>query len=207
MQQSHEGESPQECGRCFVAFLCYGKGMDGILMKMQTKKLVFTALCVAMGLVLPMAFHAVPNAGKIFLPMHIPVFVCGLSLGWPYGLACGILAPLLSSLLTGMPVPAMLPAMLGELAVYGIVSGLLSRFCRTGKQAVDLYVSLVTAMLAGRAVSGVLNALIFSAGSYSWEAFVSASFVTALPGIAIQLVFVPALVLALQKLRLTARPV
>ena len=33
---------------------------------MKTKKLVFTALCIAIGIVLPMAFHAIPNAGSIF---------------------------------------------------------------------------------------------------------------------------------------------
>ncbi|MEG1275596.1 MAG: ECF transporter S component, partial [Ruthenibacterium sp.] len=90
----------------------------------RTKKLVLAALCVALGMILPMAFHAVPNAGGIFLPMHIPVLLCGLVCGWQYGLACGVLAPLLSSLITGMPPAAFLPGMLCELAVYGLVSGL-----------------------------------------------------------------------------------
>ena len=58
-----------------------------------TRKLVSCALCIALGVLLPMAFHVIPNAGSIFLPMHIPVLVCGLFCGWPYGLACGILTP------------------------------------------------------------------------------------------------------------------
>ena len=44
----------------------------------RIKKTVITALCVALCIVLPMAFHAVKNAGTIFLPMHIPVLLCGL---------------------------------------------------------------------------------------------------------------------------------
>lgn len=170
----------------------------------QTKQLVFAALCVALGIVLPLAFHAIPNSGRIFLPMHIPVLLCGLSVGWPYGLAAGVLAPLLSALFTGMPAAAMLPSMLCELAVYGTAAGLLGQYVRTGKRAADLYLALIGAMLAGRLVNGLLNALIFSAGSYSLAAFVSAAFVTALPGIVIQLVFLPVLVLALEKLRLVA---
>ena len=99
---------------------------------------------------------------------------------------------------------AYLPGMLCELAVYGFVSGLLMRQIKTGKLLADLYLSLITAMLAGRLVFGLLNALIFRAGSYSLAIWVSASFITALPGIVIQLAVIPALVLALKKSRLIA---
>ena len=40
----------------------------------KTKKLVITALLVALGIVLPFAFHSIPNAGSIFLPMHIQYY-------------------------------------------------------------------------------------------------------------------------------------
>ena len=65
-------------------------------MKSTTKKLVSCALCIAIGVLLPMAFHVIPNAGSIFLPMHIPVLICGLFCGAPYGLACGMITPFLS---------------------------------------------------------------------------------------------------------------
>ena len=169
---------------------------------MKTKKLVLSALFVALGVLLPMVFHFVPNAGAILLPMHIPVLLCGLVCGWPYGLACGILAPLLSSLLTSMPPAAVLPGMLCELAVYGAASGLIFRFVRTKKMFANIYLALTGAMLAGRVVSGALNGLIFRAGQYSLQAWVAASFVTALPGIIIQLALIPVLVFALQKARL-----
>lgn len=168
----------------------------------QVKYLVMTALCVALGVVLPVTLHAIPNAGSILLPMHIPVLLCGLVCGPVYGLACGILAPLLSSLITGMPPMAMLPSMICELAVYGLVAGILIRVIKTRYNIANLYLSLLGAMLIGRVIYGALNSLIFRAGEYSLQLWLTGAFVTALPGIAIQLVLLPVLVLALQKARL-----
>ncbi|MEG0751769.1 MAG: ECF transporter S component [Oscillospiraceae bacterium] len=168
----------------------------------NTKRLVFAGLCVALGVALPIAFHSIPNAGSIFLPMHIPVLLCGLICGPIYGLACGILAPLLSSLLTGMPPMAILPGMLCELAVYGLVTGLLIKYVHTGIKPANLYVALVGAMLAGRLTYGVLNALIFKAGAYSMQLWLGAAFVTSIPGIIAQLVFIPLIVLALERAKL-----
>ena len=70
------------------------------------KRSILTAVCIALCVVLPMAFHAIPNAGSIYCPMHIPVLLCGLLAGWPFGLLCGLAGPVLSSLLTGMPATA-----------------------------------------------------------------------------------------------------
>ena len=127
--------------------------------KFNTKQLVLAALCVALGVVLPVAFHSIPNAGSVLLPMHIPVLLCGLVCGPVYGLLSGILTPLLSSMITGMPPMAYLPGMLCELAAYGLAAGVLRRFVRTGKRPLDLYIQLVSAMLIGRLVYGVMNAL------------------------------------------------
>jgi niacin transporter len=168
----------------------------------QVKRIVFAGLCVALGVVLPIAFHSVANAGSIFLPMHIPVLLCGLICGWPYGLACGVLAPTLSHLITGMPPAAVLPGMLFELAAYGLISGLMIKHIRTGKSLWDVVLSLVAAMLCGRAIYGILNSLIFMAGKYSLSVWLTAAFVTGLPGIAIQIVLIPALILALEKAKI-----
>ena len=54
----------------------------------NTKKMILAALCFALGLVLPSAFHMI-GAGTVFLPMHIPVLICGLVCGWQYGAAVG----------------------------------------------------------------------------------------------------------------------
>ena len=165
----------------------------------QVKKIVIAAVCAALCIVLPMALHSIPNAGATWLPMHIPVMISGLVAGPVAGAVTGLLGPVLSGLLTGMPAAPMLPPMTCELFTYGLVSGLLSRFVRTGSVARDLYVSLVGAMLAGRVVNGVLRALIFSPGAYSLEAWVAASFVTSLVGIVLQLAVVVPIVVSLER--------
>lgn len=167
-----------------------------------TKKLIITALCTALCVVLPWAFHVIPNAGSVLCPMHIPVLLCGLVCGWQYGLASGILGAFLSSIITQMPPLGYLPSMLVELAVYGLVTGLCMRFIHTKKYVADLYISLIVGMLCGRVVAGMAQSLIFSAGEYSLALWVTSYFVTALPGIAMQLVFVPAIVLTLKKAKL-----
>lgn len=165
----------------------------------KVKTIVIAAVCAALGIVLPMAFHSIPNAGSTWLPMHIPVMISGLVAGPVSGLATGILAPVLSSVLTGMPPAPILPSMACELAVYGLVSGALSRVVRTGHTAADLYISLVGAMIVGRVVGGVLQALIFSAGTYSLAAWATAYFVTGITGIVLQLAVVVPIVVALER--------
>ena len=165
------------------------------------KKLVYTAACSALCLVLPMAFHSIPNAGSIFLPMHIPVLLCGLICGWPYGLLTGLLGPFLSSIITAMPPAAMLPSMMVECAAYGAVSGLMMRFVRTKHAVADLYISMITAMAAGRVIAGLAKAWIFTPGTAPF-AWVTTSLVTGIPGIVIQLAIMPAILFALTRARL-----
>ena len=128
----------------------------------SVKKMTIAAACIALCVVLPIAFHSIPDGGSVFLPMHIPVLICGMLCGWPYGLICGLMGPLLSSLITSMPPAAYLPAMMVECGTYGAVSGLVLKFVRTGKTYLDLYAALVVAMIAGRVISGIAKALIFS---------------------------------------------
>lgn len=168
----------------------------------SVKRSMLTAVCIGLCVVLPMAFHSIPNAGSILLPMHIPVLLCGLICGWSFGLLCGLAGPLLSSLLTGMPPMAYLPSMLVELAAYGLVCGLMINLVHTKKLYADLYISLVVALIAGRIVAGVARALIFAAGRYSMAAWITSYFVTSWPGLVIQLIFIPAIVAALMKARL-----
>lgn len=165
------------------------------------KKLVFTAVCAALCLVLPMAFHSVPNAGSIFLPMHIPVLLCGLICGWAYGGVCGLIGPLISSLVTGMPPAAVLPSMMVECCVYGLATGLMMKYVRTKYAVADLYISLVSAMVLGRLVAGFAKAWIFTPG-ISPFAWVTTSLVTGIPGIIIQLVLMPMVVFALTRAKL-----
>ena len=168
----------------------------------STKKIVLTALFVALGVALPQAFHMIPNAGSIFLPMHIPVLVSGFVVGPLFGCLCGVFTPVLSHLIFGMPPAPILPQMICELAVYGLSCGLLWKYVKIENQLAKIYVTLVGAMLIGRVVYGIMNALVFRAGAYSLQAWLSAAFVTAVPGIIIQLILIPLLIFRLQKANL-----
>ena len=168
------------------------------------KKVVYTALCAALCVVLPMAFHAVQNAGTIFLPMHIPVLLCGLMCGWPFGFICGCLGPLLSSLLTGMPPAAMLPSMAIECAMYGCITGIMMKIVHTKKPLADLYISMVTAMVAGRILAGLAKAFLLSPGTPPF-AWVTTSLVAGIPGIVIQLLLIPLVITALTRAKLLPR--
>lgn len=170
-------------------------------MKETTKKLTLSAMFIAIGLVLPIFTGQIPQIGNMLLPMHIPVFLCGLICGWKYGAAVGFILPLMRSVIFGMPV--LFPAagsMAFELATYGLVAGLLYGISKW--QCIRaLYRSIIIAMAAGRAVWGVVQ-LIFlgiSGGSFTWQIFMASAFFNAIPGIIIQLILLPAVMLALHR--------
>ena len=163
------------------------------------KRSMFTAECIALCIVLPLAFHPIQNAGNIFLPMHIPVLLCGLICGGVFGLLCGLLGPFLSCVITGMPLMALLPGMMTELAIYGLGAGCMMSLVRTKKLHADLYISLFVSMLAGRLIGGAARAFIFLPGNYTIAIWAMGAFVTGLPGAVIQLILLPAIVRVLEK--------
>ena len=172
-------------------------------MKDQLKKLVLSAMFIAIGLVLPFVTGQVPEIGNMLLPMHIPVMLSGLVCGWQYGAAVGFITPLLRSFIFGKPF--LFPnafAMAFELAAYGLVIGLV--FLLLKKKGIgSLYISLVTSMLVGRAVWGAVMWLILVGGDgFTLAAFVSGAFTTAIPGIILQLVLIPAIMMILKRARL-----
>ena len=175
---------------------------DGLFGMSPMKKSMICAVCIALCVVLPQLFHAIPNAGSIYSPIHIPVLLCGLVCGWQYGLLCGSFGVLFGSLITSMPPVSYMPPMLLECAVYGLLAGLLLRFIRTGHLYFDLYLSLIPAMLGGRLAAGAFKILIFARGTFTWQMWAAGYFVTGLPGIIIHLILVPALVAALIASRL-----
>ncbi|MBQ3140656.1 MAG: ECF transporter S component [Clostridia bacterium] len=173
-------------------------------MNMHIRRLIYSAMFLAIALLLPFLTGQIPQIGKALCPMHIPVLLCGFVCGWPWGLAVGLIAPVLRSLIFTMPV--MMPdavVMAFELAVYGAVSGLLYR--RLPRANGSLYLSLLGAMIAGRLVWGA--ARYFVAGlqhtSFDLAAFWAGAVATALPGIVLQLVLIPPLVWVLRRAGLT----
>lgn len=166
------------------------------------KKLIITAICMSLCVILPIAFHMIPNGGTLFSPMHLPVFLCGLVCGWQYGLLCGLFGPVLSSFITGMPGIGYLPTMMLELALYGFICGLVKKLVATGKQTVDIYISLLSAMLVGRIITGIARAFLFAPGSLSIGIWATSYFISCLPGIIVQLILLPILYQALEHARL-----
>ncbi len=174
---------------------------------MQEKKknpvlqLTLAAMFLAMGLVLPFFTGQIPQIGKMLLPMHIPVLLCGLICGWQYGLCIGFVLPFLRNALFGMPV--LFPtgiAMAFELATYGLTVGLAYAHSRW-KCVIALYRSMLLAMLSGRIVWGFMQILLLGVGgnAFTWQMFLAGAFFNAVPGILLQLVLIPAVMVALNR--------
>ena len=173
-------------------------------MSHSVKKLVYSAMCLALCLVLPFLTGQIPEVGAMLLPMHLPVLLCGFLCGARWGAAVGIAAPLLRHLMFSMPPMPGCISMAFELAAYGLVVGLLYK--RLGQGMKGVYGSLLCAMVAGRLVWGVAQMVILglSGGSFPLSAFVAGAVTSAIPGIVLQLVLVPLLVRALEKARVKA---
>ena len=173
------------------------------------KKLVLSAMFMAIGLILPFITGQIQQIGNMLLPMHIPVLFCGLICGWQYGAVVGFVLPLLRYVLFGMP--PIFPtgvSMSFELAVYGAVIGLnmqqLGKRNTTdsGKNYVrNLYLALIGAMLAGRIVWGLVRFILARATMqpFTMEKFMAGAFLTAIPGIIVQLILIPGIMAALKR--------
>lgn len=168
----------------------------------KIKRMILAAMFLALALVLPLLTGQIPEIGNALLPMHLPVLLCGFFCGPWYGLAVGAVAPLLRFAIFGAP--TLVPrgvAMCFELAAYGFFAGLLYR--RLPKKPASVYIALIAAMLAGRIIwAGAQTAMVFmgvSKAPIGWAYFLAEAFTKAIPGIVLQIVLIPVLVLTLQK--------
>ena len=164
-------------------------------------KMILSALFLALAYVMPFLTGQIPEIGSMLCPMHIPVLLCGFICGWPWGLAVGCIAPILRSFLTG-GFPPMFPTavcMAFELAAYGAVAGLMHKWLPRKK--ISVYVSLFTAMLAGRIVWGAAMFLLvgMQGGNFGFAAFLAGAFTNAIPGILLQILLIPVLVMLMEK--------
>ena len=171
--------------------------------RQKTLQLTLAALCLALGLVLPLLTAQVKEIGDSLLPMHFAVLLCGLLCGPLYGLSVGLVLPFLRSLLFSMP-PIYPNAvwMAAELAAYGLVVGPL--YTRVfPKRLGYTYCSLGIAMLLGRAVWGVAKVLLLGLQDkpFTWEMFLAGAFLDAIPGILLQLLLLPPLMLLVERLK------
>lgn len=156
---------------------------------------------LAIGMVLPFFTGQIKVFGQAISPMHIPVYLCGMIVGGPYGALVGFILPVLRSALFGMP--PMMPgavSMAFEMCTYGLVSGLLYAKLK-GKGIMGVYMSLIAAMIAGRIVWGIARFVLagVTQSAFTFQAFLSGALITAIPGIIIHLIIVPAIVLAVRR--------
>lgn len=169
-------------------------------MKIETRKITLSGVCLALCLVLPFLTGQIPEIGNALCPMHIPVFLCGFLCGWQYGILVGFIAPLLRFVLFQMPpfFPTGI-AMAFELAAYGVVTGIL--YQKLQKRNLNIYISLIGAMVAGRMVWGMSQLIIsgITKTTFTWQAFMAGAFITAVPGIVCHIVLIPPIVMALKK--------
>lgn len=169
----------------------------------STQNLVLAALFLALGLALPFVTGQIPAMGQALLPMHLPVIIGGFVLGGPMGLLIGFTTPILRSLIFGMPpIFPTATAMAFELAAYGLLAGLLYRVLSKG--TLRVYLSLIGAMLGGRVVWGLVSLVLFGlqGRAFSWQLFTAGAFINAVPGIVVQLILIPLLVISLERRRL-----
>lgn len=161
-------------------------------------KMTLAALFLALSYIMPFLTGQIPEIGSMLCPLHIPVLLCGFFCGWPWGLIVGFIAPLLRSLTLGMP-PFFPTAvcMAFELAAYGAVAGLMHKMLPRKKPYI--YCSLLTAMLIGRLVWGaaMFVCLGINGGSFTFATFLAGAFTNAIPGIIVQIVLIPILVMML----------
>ncbi len=165
--------------------------------------ITYSALFIALGLVLPFLTGQIPQIGTMLCPMHIPVLLCGFVCGWPSGLIVGFLTPLLRSMIFGTPF--MYPtaiSMAFELACYGFMSGIL--YSKLPKKNRVIYLSLIISMIVGRIVAGLATMTLMGikGNTYTFEAFITTNIVKAIPGIIIHIILIPILVMVLKKAKL-----
>ena len=163
------------------------------------RHLVYAAVCLALCMLLPFLTGQIPQIGSALSPMHIPVLLAGFLCGPSWAMAVGFVAPMLRHVWLGMPPLITAIAMSFELAAYGLFSGLLYRLLP--KKTVNIYVSLISAMILGRIVWGIAMVVIsgVSGSAFTWSAFIAGALLNAVPGIILHIVLIPILVMALKR--------
>lgn len=166
------------------------------------KRLTITILAAfffAAAFLLPYITANNPALNTALCPMHIPVMLCGFVCGPVWGAVVGFFVPLIRGLtVTTPPFPAVAVPMAFELAVYGLMTGLLRKIFP--KKMIFMYLNLLISMVCGRFASAIAQYALIATG-ISKKAFVIADVtVNAVPAIIIQFAIIPPLVLLCEKL-------
>lgn len=172
-------------------------------MSKTVKNLCFSAMCLALCMILPLITGGIPRIGNMLSPMHLPVFICGFVCGWQYGAIIGFTAPIMRSLIFTKPV--MYPMAIGmafELAAYGFICGILYKLFP--KKNAYIYPALIISMFAGRIVWGISRYIMagLSGSDFNISMFIAGAFTNAIPGIICQVIIIPLIIIALKKTKL-----
>lgn len=166
-------------------------------MKNETRKITLAAMFIALGSILAIVFHSF-ELGQTLSPMHFTVLIAGITLGYKYGLAVGVITPLLNSIIFSMP--PLFPVALGmalELGAYGLIIGLIYKYIKLFKNdIINIYFSLIIAMVAGRLMYAVYYGLLSGIinEKFGFQVFIISVIIIPLPGIIIQLLIIPPIV-------------
>lgn len=168
--------------------------------KVQT---IATIVAIVSAVALPQIIHLIGRAtsmgtafGELLLPMHLPVLLVGLLAGPFAGAISGLLGPVCSFALAGMPSAAVLPFMMIELCGYGLFAGLLR------KSNIPTILKVFIVQVAGRVCRAVAVAIAFYVLGTTEIAVISVwtGTVNGLTGIAMQLILLPLIVMAVEKM-------
>jgi niacin transporter len=164
------------------------------------RKLTVSALFLALGVVLPLAFHLFGIAGSVFLPMHWAVILGGSFLGPLWGAVVGALCPFLNFLITGFPRFPSLILMTPEMLTYGLLAGLLTP--RTGFWSWwQGIVILFPVLIGGRLIYGIAAFLFVPLllGTNKVLVYFAGAMASGIPGALMMLLVLPLLVIRIQK--------
>lgn len=171
--------------------------------KMTVKALISLGI-VALAVVLPQIAHIAvgTQSGVKWLPMYLPVLLGGCLLGVRWGALLGVASPLVSFLITSalgnpMPAAARLPFMMLELAVFALVAGLFAK--PISRNAFFAFPAVVLAELCGRGIF-LLAVYLFGASTPFTVPMIFGQIVTGIPGLVLNAVIVPAVVLCVKYL-------
>ena len=166
----------------------------------HVRDMVLAAMFLALGWLLPFLTGNIPEIGGMLLPMHLPVLICGIILGPRYGFLIGLILPITRSFMFGMPpFPIAAVPMTFELAAYGGIIGIM--YSKLPKTIPSIYISLIVAMLAGRIVWAAARVAMLGLMDtpFSFQIFLTSAFISSWPGIVLQIVLIPVLIVAIKK--------
>ena len=166
---------------------------------MNPRQIAYASLFLALSIVFPLTFHQFGLAGRIFLPMHLTVLMCGFIVGPFAGLLVGLIAPFLSHLMTSMPPGYAVPLMTLELSMYGLIAGITYK-----KLKFNIYIALFISMVLGRVMFafGLIILGMFIQLPYGpMEYIIGGVILTGWPGLLIQIIVIPPLMASIGKSR------